>query len=66
MPAALGFAKFLISYPRAQHEGTVLSLFRASLYSNCYLLLLLCDQLNISYPATGCQKVIEIEDESKL
>lgn len=29
----------------------------------CFLALL---QLNISYPVTGCQKLIEVEDEKKL
>ena len=25
-----------------------------------------CLQLNIAYPSTGCQKKLEIEDDSKL
>ena len=25
-----------------------------------------CPQLNVSYPATGCQKLIEVDDEHKL
>jgi len=27
---------------------------------------IMCFQLNISYPATGCQKLIEVDDEKKL
>lgn len=26
----------------------------------------MCCQLNISFPATGCQKLIEVDDEKKL
>ena len=37
-----------------------------ALVSNAVLCLMCCVQLNISYPSTGCQKVIEIEDDNKL
>lgn len=33
--------------------------------SNVHLLILF-QQLNISFPATGCQKLIEVDDERKL
>lgn len=35
----------------------------AKLFSRLFLPFL---QLNIAYPATGCQKLVEIDDEKKL
>lgn len=41
-------------------DSMIVTFGKSSVLASCFL------QLNISFPATGCQKLIEVDDERKL